>query len=226
MPDRRPSFADVASPLIVAALIALTAPASAQNVLPDPDAERGEIPSGPMEEETEAAEDEDLTTTPEARAEARLDELFAALSDPANAQWEQTEAEIWRRWSRSGSPSMDLLLRRADQAAGEGALNEAIAFLDDLVRLAPDFAEGWNKRATIHFMREDFGRSVADIQRTLALEPRHFGALSGLGIILEQTGDPSGALRAWRRALEVHPNLESATERVEQLAPEVEGREL
>ena len=121
---------------------------------------------------------------------------------------------------------MDLLLARAESAMQAGQHELALLFLNDLTRLAPDFAEGWNKRATVYFLLEEYGRSVADIQRTLALEQRHFGALSGLGIILEQVGDKKGAMRAYRRGLEVHPNLPGAVEGVERLTPDVDGREL
>ncbi len=130
-------------------------------------------------------------------------------------------------WSDSGSPSMNLLLRRAEKALEEQDDPElALRFLDDLVRLAPDFAEGWNKRATVYFMLGDYGRAVADIERTLALEPRHFGALGGLGMILERLGDDKGAYTAYTQALEVHPNLPGAAKAVDRLRPEVEGREL
>ena len=152
--------------------------------------------------------------------------MFARLAQEGNAGWESVQNEIWTQWSRSGSPAMDLLLMRAERAIESGQFELALRFLDDLVRLAPDFAEGWNKRATVYFLLGKYGRSVADIQRTLALERRHFGALSGLGMILERLGDKQGAMRAYRRGLEVHPNLPGAAEGVERLAPDVDGREL
>ena len=208
------------------AALAVAQPGAAQEPEAEPFAEEvPEIPSGPLDEERVVPEG-DVATDPEAEAADRLQALYADLADPGNPGWKQTEQAIWRAWSRSGSAAMDLLLRRADEAAGEGDLRTAMKFLNDLVRLAPDFAEGWNKRATVLFMQEKLGRSVADIERTLALEPRHFGALSGLAVILEQTGNEAGALRAWRRALEIHPTLESATESIERLEPKVEGRRL
>ena len=211
-------------------VLALGVPAMAQEKPQAPEMdplgeETPEIPTGPLDEEQATPEGE-VATDPRAEAQDRLEALYEELADPHNERWKQTEQAIWRAWSRSGSASMDLLLRRADEAAGEGELDVAVRFLNDLVRLAPDFAEGWNKRATVLFMQEKLGRSMADIERTLALEPRHFGALSGLAVILEETGNEAGALRAWRRALEIHPNLEQAAESVERLEPVVEGRRL
>ena len=205
--------------------LALALPAMGQEVLPDPDSELPELPSGPLAEESPAPEGE-IGTAPETERAERLDALYAELADPANPRWQQTEQAIWRVWSRSGSASMDLLLRRADKAVEAGDLDLALTFLNDLVRLAPDFAEGWNKRATVLFRQRKLGPAVADIRRVLALEPRHFGALTGLAVILEETGKEAGALRAWRRAQEVHPNLDRATEAIERLEPQVEGRSL
>ena len=218
----------VALPAVLA--FALAQPGMAQELLPEPPAEpfageTPELPSGPLDEEQAEPEGE-VATDPEAEAAGRLDALYAELAEPGNDAWKQTEQAIWRAWSRSGSASMDLLLRRADKAAGEGDLETAMKFLDDLVRLDPGFAEGWNKRATVLFMQDELGRSVASIERTLALEPRHFGALVGLAVILERTGNEAGALEAWRRAADIHPKLERATESIERLELEVEGRPL
>jgi tetratricopeptide (TPR) repeat protein len=156
----------------------------------------------------------------------RLDALFEELAGAGEEEWRPIQNRIQTIWARSPSSSMTFLLSRAVDALQEKELGEAEAFLDDLVRLAPDFAEGWNKRATVHFLREDYGRAVADIQRVLALEPRHFGALQGLGMILERLDRDADAYRVYRRALELHPNLEQAREGLERLAPEVEGRPL
>lgn len=161
-----------------------------------------------------------------AQRKARLDSLFARLAKPNSTDWLSVQDQIWRIWSHSGSPSMDLLLERADKAMKNGDTDLALSFLDDLVRLDPGFAEGWNKRATVYFKLGEYGRAVADIERTLALEPRQFGALAGLGTILERLGDKKGAYTAYKAALSINPNLPGAAEAVKRLAPDVEGRPL
>ena len=212
--------APLASLLLAVALGPAAPPASAQPSAPYP------VP------EPEARPDRRPDLRPQSPAdEAKLrrgglDTLFARLAEGDNPDWQNVQNEIWAQWSHSGSPAMDLLLERAERAMGNDRLELAQRFLDDLVRLAPDFAEGWNKRATLYFMLGEYGHSVADIQRTLALEQRHFGALSGLGMILERLGDKQGAMRAYRRGLEVHPNLPGAAAGVERLAPDVDGRAL
>ena len=218
-------------PAATAALLvalALNAPASAQPSAPDPEA--GTEPGTGQEAAVAPAEDGPAPpSSPEelaAREDARLDALFARLEQADSGEWKRIQTEIWRAWSNSGSPSMDLLLHRAEEAIEAGEPEVALRFLDDLVRLAPDFAEGWNKRATVYFMLGEYGRAVADIERALALEPRHFGALSGLAMILERLGDKKGAYQAYKEALAVHPNLPGAKKAVERLAPEVEGQEL
>ncbi|MBY8977300.1 tetratricopeptide repeat protein [Rhodobacteraceae bacterium NNCM2] len=163
---------------------------------------------------------------PAAVRAAHLDELFAELAKPENADWPNVQNQIWAAWSHSGSASMDLLLMRATTAMEEDDYDTAMLHLNDLVRLAPDFAEGWNKRATVLFLRGEYAKSVADIQRVLVLEPRHFGALSGLGIILDRLGDQEGAMLAYRRIIEIHPNMAPAQEAIERLSPDVDGREL
>lgn len=192
--------------LSCAAFLALGAPAAPAQV------EDGMMPQTPPDKETAPRE--------------RIEELFDQLSDPSNPNWEATQSQIFLHWQQSGSDSMDLLLRRALEAVESEQLEVALLHLNDLVRLAPDFAEGWNQRATVHFLRGNYGQAVADIERVLALEPRHFGALAGLGIILDRTGNKEGALRMFRRVLELNPHMEGARDGVERLAPEVDGREL
>ncbi|MCR9152002.1 MAG: tetratricopeptide repeat protein [Rhodobacteraceae bacterium] len=149
--------------------------------------------------------------------------LFADLADPGNAYWERTESDIQREWSKSGSAAMDMLLKRGQQAMEEGDLEAAIAHLTALTDRAPDFAEGWNARATAYFLAGLYGPSVEDIGRVLALEPRHFGALSGLGIILRETGDKQGALAAFRAARAIHPHRPDIDQAVQGLEQELEG---
>ncbi len=152
--------------------------------------------------------------------------LFEELADPGNEHWERTQAQIYAAWNRSGSPSMNLLAERADKAVAAHDYDTALIHLNDLTRLAPGFAEGWNKRATVYFLRDEYGRSLGDIARVLALEPRHFGAYSGLGIILDRLGDKEGALEAYQRAVAINPNLPGAAEGIKKLKREVEGERL
>jgi tetratricopeptide (TPR) repeat protein len=212
--------------LLAAALGLAASPAAAQPSAPlsstEPEAQPGAEPDPDRPSELRPASPEEEI----AQRRERLDALFARLAEADDADWQSLQDEIWAQWSQSGSPSMDLLLLRASQAMDAREFELALRFLDDLVRLAPDFAEGWNKRATVYYLLGEYGRSVADIEHTLALEPRHFGALSGLGMILERLGDKKGAMQAYRKGLEIHPNLPGASEGVERLAPDVDGREL
>lgn len=154
----------------------------------------------------------------------RLDELFSNL---AEAEDPKTAARIARdiqiMWMDSGSATVDVLMSRAGKAiqAEDHAL--ALDLLDVVVVLKPSFAEGWNRRATVHYMREEFGKSLVDIERTLALEPRHWGALSGLAIIQRRLGFEGDALETFRRALEVNPGLENAVKAIEDLEKDAEG---
>ncbi|UES54851.1 tetratricopeptide repeat protein [Roseibium aggregatum] len=155
---------------------------------------------------------------------SRLDELFANLAKSDNPkEAERISREIQMLWMDSGSDTVDVLMSRAGKAiqADDHAL--ALDLLDTVVILKPTYAEGWNRRATVHYMTEDFGKSLVDIERTLALEPRHWGALSGLAIIQRRLGFESEALATFRRALEVNPSLENATKAVNDLEKEAEG---
>jgi Flp pilus assembly protein TadD len=153
-----------------------------------------------------------------------IERLLTELSEADQSGARRLERRIAQLWSRSGSDSMDYLLRRGREALNEEAYDKAIEHLTALVTLDPAFAEGWNARATAYFMDDELWRSVADIQRVLTLEPRHFAALSGLATILERIGEDAGALTAARGALEINPNLAPMKELVERLAPKVDGR--
>jgi tetratricopeptide (TPR) repeat protein len=144
---------------------------------------------------------------PEASAKAqRLDELFATLkSAPAEDVGEAAVAEIWKLWLQSGRPELDELMDQASRMLGAGLGALAIPTLDDLIARAPDWAEAWNKRATALYLAGEHERSMADIERVLALEPRHFGALAGIGLIRMAKGEYREALAAYRRALAVNP---------------------
>jgi tetratricopeptide (TPR) repeat protein len=152
--------------------------------------------------------------------------LLAELARPDHAAWRRTEREIIRAWSRSGSAAMDLLLQRGREALREGDYRRAIEHLTALVDHAPDFAEGWNARAAAYFRAGLYGPAVDDIARTLTLNPQHWGALSGLGMILEATGRKAAALGAYRAALAIHPHLDDIRARAEALARETAGESL
>ena len=221
----------------VASLTVLLAVAPAvgqSNGTPEPEARpktEGPAPDG-AEKSPEADADKPVLggALPPAKdkdaVKAHMDELFRRLSEPEARDWQRVQAQIILVWNRSGSDSMDLLAQRADKALEKKDFDTALLHLNDLVRLAPDFAEGWNKRATVHFLKEDYGPSLEDIARVLSLEPRHFGALSGLGIILDRIGDPKGALEAYRRAIAIHPHLPGIKDGIEKLEKQVEGERL
>ena len=127
------------------------------------------------------------------------------------------------RFHESGSDTADLLLSWAVKAMEDKDYPEALDILDQLIVLKPDFAEGWNKRATVHYLADDYASSVADIRQTLALQPRHFGALSGLGMILQETGQKEQAIVVLRKALAINPQLDKIKEAVERLEKETAG---
>ena len=153
-------------------------------------------------------------------------DLLAELADPANAAWKRTERALLARWSLSGSAAMDLLLDRGRRAMETGDLEAAIAHLTALTDHAPDFAEGWNARATAYYMAGQFGPSVADIARTLSLNPQHFGALAGLGHIFQALEQPERALEAYRAALAIHPNKPELREAIATLEAALKGQDI
>lgn len=159
-------------------------------------------------------------------ADEKLDQLFRELAETERNDWERVEAEIMLAWSRSGSPAMDLLLKRGQEATEAGDFITAIEHLTALIDHDPDFAEGWNARATAYFHAGRFGESLADIRETLKREPRHFGALFGFGMILEELDQPEKALEVYRAAQAVHPHMPAAQEAVERLVTQTEGAAL
>ena len=145
-----------------------------------------------------------------AQDEAKLDALFAELARPGNEDWERVETEITRIWSKSGSPAMDLLLKRGQDALEAEDYPTAVEHFSALIDHAPDFAEGWNRRATLYFLQGRFDASLADIDAVLALEPRHFGALSGQGLCFLAKENLEAAAQSFKHALEVNPQMEGA----------------
>jgi tetratricopeptide (TPR) repeat protein len=152
------------------------------------------------------------------QSDQRLTALFETLKttdDTAAAR--AAEAKIWRIWIDSGHTAIDALMSEGVAAMSNRRLEDAITIFGQITERAPGFAEGWNKRATAYYLNEDYVASVKDIQRTLALEPRHFGAISGMGLIFLERGDQAGALAAFEAVVAIHPNSPGARMRVEQL---------
>jgi tetratricopeptide (TPR) repeat protein len=162
-------------------------------------------------------------TDPGAAAQAqRLDELFATLKSTKDEQEGETAiAEIWKVWLQSGRPELDEPMEQASRLMGAGLASLALPVLDDLVKRAPGWAEAWNKRATALYLAGEHDGSLADIERVLALEPRHFGALAGLGLIHIARGQHREALAAYRRALAVNPFLKERHELIPALERKV-----
>lgn len=157
---------------------------------------------------------------------AKLDGLFERLLAADAAASKGIEQEIWIEWSKSGSPAIDLLLERGREALAAGRTDEAIEHFTAAIDHAPDFAEGWNGRATAYFQAGQFGPSIADVGQVLQLNPRHFGALSGLGAMFEALDRPEKALKVYRAALAIHPHLAGVLEAVARLEKRLAGQDL
>lgn len=200
--------------ILIAAIllgIGLASPAGAQN------------PSGPP-----LAEPPAHVPKPQQGDRARnLEFLLGALKvAPDETTAKAIEDRIWALWQASESDTVDLLMTRVKQASDAGNYELALRLLDAIIEIRPEFVEAWNRRATIFFLKKDFSDSLSDIEHVLAKEPRHFGALAGLGTILEEVGDDKHALEAYRKALAVHPHLKGVEEHVKSLADKVEGRDI
>jgi len=201
--------------LVIALAAFACGPALAQDTVPEPEtaAEPGLA---------------DIANASASDREARLDRLFDSLAEAKNAdEAKRFETTIESLWQRSGSDTADLFaLRAVDLLTSGDDSDGALKMLDAALEAKPDYAEGWNKRATLFFLKGDYPRAMRDIRETLRHEPRHYGAWSCLGRILEQTGDDRRALDAYRRALAIHPNLEGLKDEAGKLATKLRGEEL
>jgi tetratricopeptide (TPR) repeat protein len=156
-----------------------------------------------------------------------LDRLFDALKvAPDDDSAKYVEGRIWALWLASTSDTANLLMGRVKTATEAKDYDLAIRLLNSVIDIRPDYIEAWNRRATIYYTKKEFGRAMEDIHEVLAREPRHFGALSGLGIILQEIGDEKHALEVFRRALSIHPRLERIPDLVKKLTDKVDGREI
>jgi tetratricopeptide (TPR) repeat protein len=196
----------------IAVALAIVAPAGAQSVQ-----KKGEWVQPPKK----------LPHAQRGDPERNLEFLFGALkAAPDDTTAKAVEERIWALWMLSHSDTANLLMTRVRTAIEAKDIDLAIKLLDAIVKIKPDYVEAWNRRATLYYMKKDYGRSLADIREVLKREPRHFGALSGLGLILQDVGDDKGALEVYRRALEVYPRLQRIPDIVKTLQEKVEGRDI
>jgi tetratricopeptide (TPR) repeat protein len=145
----------------------------------------------------------------------RLPELFAQLETASGSvDADKIARQIWDVWNSAGDEELDRLMRSGSRALQHGQLVEALQTFSELIERAPDFAEGWNKRATAYYQMRDYEASMRDVSVVLELEPRHFAALSGMGLIYTELEADAPALRWFERALQVHPYLSGIRERV------------
>ncbi|MBU4528249.1 MAG: hypothetical protein KUA43_03890 [Hoeflea sp.] len=159
-----------------------------------------------------------------AKPAATLDTLFSDLKRERNDQQAKRISErIWAEWRDSGSATVNLLMQWADKAVTDSKNGLALDLLDQVIVLKPDYVEGWNRRATLHFMMGNHGKSMVDINRVLTLEPRHFGAIAGMAAILSASGNDELELRAWEQMLEIYPANRQAQEKVGELADKLSG---
>src|SRR5215475_7189727 len=156
-----------------------------------------------------------------------LDFLFGALKvAPDETSAKNIEDRIWALWLASGSDTCNLLMSRVKTAVDGEKYDLALRLLDSIIELKPTYVEAWNRRATVFFLKRDYGSALADLRQVLSREPRHFGALAGLGAIMQDIGDEKDALTAYRNALAIDPHLKGVAEKIKALTEKVEGRDL
>jgi tetratricopeptide (TPR) repeat protein len=194
--------------------------------LPGKDSTGQPTASAPNKEDREDLLGGDAPLDPTSRAQM-LSDLYAELHSARDAAAAEpiTEA-IEEAWRNSGSDTVDLLMSRVDSFVLSADLDVALEVLDAVTEIAPDDAEGWHQRAIVDFMKKDYNRALSDLRHALAIDPKNYKALRDLGAVLQQTGDVKGALEAYRKALEVNPFFEQARRAADDLAHEVEGRDI
>ncbi|MDP5215788.1 tetratricopeptide repeat protein [Ruegeria sp. 2205SS24-7] len=153
-------------------------------------------------------------------------QLLAALALADESQARRLNRQLQSLWSKSGSPSADLLLQRGRDALEADDIEAAIEHLTALTDHAPDFAEAWHARASAYFAADLLGPAVADLERALALNPNQYDAIFGLGLIFEALNRPEQAYQAYERALAIHPHHEQVTNAMNRLQSRVEGQSL
>jgi tetratricopeptide (TPR) repeat protein len=156
-----------------------------------------------------------------------LDFLLGALKvAPDDVTAKAIEGRIWALWTATRSDTTTLLMSRVQTATEQHDFDLAIKLLDAVIKIKPNYVEAWNRRATIYYMKKDYGRALADIRQVLRREPRHFGALSGLGLIMQDIGDDKQALEVYRRTLAIYPRLPRIPDIVKTLQEKIEGRDI
>jgi tetratricopeptide (TPR) repeat protein len=209
--------AGIAAVVIAAAALSFAPTRVWAQTADDPPAPIDKLPNPP----------DKLPKAPKGDRGRNIDFLFDALKAAPDAEIaKQVENRIWAIWLASGSDTADLLMSRVKAAIEAKDTRLAIQLLDSIIEVKPDYIEAWNRRATLFFAMKDYGRAMADIQEVLSREPRHFGALAGLGMILEELGENKQALEAYRKALAINPHMQRIPEQVKALAEKVEGRDI
>lgn len=166
------------------------------------------------------ADRQDQATSPR----QHLDTLFTALKRERDPEQANIIAdEIREIWNDSGSATINLLMQWTDKAILEKRNAAALDFLDQAIALKPDYAEAWNRRATLNYALGNYRKSMEDINQVLRLEPRHFGALAGMAAILDENGNDELALKAWQRFLEIYPSDRNAQQQVDTLTNKLAG---
>ena len=156
-----------------------------------------------------------------------LDFLFGALKVAPDEDSAKAIADrIWGVWLGSGGDTTNLLISRVRTAIEAKEFDLAIQLLDSVIEFKPEYVEGWNQRATVYYMKKDYTRALADLAQVLAREPRHFGALFGVGVIMQEFGDDRRALDVYRRALDLDPHMKRVPDLVKTLSEKVDGRDI
>jgi tetratricopeptide (TPR) repeat protein len=202
--------------LIAATLALAPALAQAQNPKLAPQRQQKKLPEAPSKLPNVGAD--------RTRGLQRAKQEIQAAPDEVSAK--HVEARIWALWMQTPSDTAALLMVRAKAAMDAKQMDVALKLLDAVVKLRPEYAEAWNRRATLYYLQNDYTHSLEDIEQVLSREPRHFGALAGLGMIMQDLGDDKRALDAFRKALAVNPHLEKVPELVKMLTEKVEGRDI
>jgi tetratricopeptide (TPR) repeat protein len=203
--------------LLAVTMAAAPLPAFAQGPGPDAPKQQKKLPDAPGK----------LPKLGAADRNRGLDFLFGALkAAPDEESAKYVEARIWALWMQTPSDTAALLMARAKLAMDAQKMDVSLKLLDAVIKLRPDYVEAWNRRATVYYLRSDYARSLADLKQVLIREPRHFGALAGLGMIMQDLGDDKRALDAFRKALAIDPHLDKVPEMVKSLSEKVEGRDI